>query len=311
MASVLITGANGFLGSHVADLFKKDDNYELITYSSRNWDLTDEGLTRNYIHHYKPDILIHLAAKVGGIGANQKYPADFCYDNLKMGMNIIEACKGLGTKLVQVGTVCSYPKFTPVPFKEEDLWNGYPEETNAPYGLAKKMLYTMAEAYKQQYGLNSIYLVPVNLYGPRDNFNPEFSHVIPALILKIHKAKEKNEDLVIWGTGSASREFLYVEDAARAIYKAALELNELTPVNLGSGQETTIKELVEILCDIEGFTGNIVWDSSKPDGQPRRSLDTSKAEKLFNWKAFTPLRLGLLQTSNWFHLYSGLSLNYE
>ena len=248
------------------------------------------------------DIVIHLAGNVGGIGYNQKYPGNLFYDNAMMGIQLIEAARQEGVKkCVILGTVCAYPKFTPVPFSEEELWNGYPEETNAPYGLAKKMLLVQAQAYRQQYGFNSIYLLPVNLYGPRDNFNPDSSHVIPALIKKFVEAVQENKPVVeIWGTGSASREFLYVEDAARAIVLATERYNKPEPVNIGAGHEISIKDLVKIIQKYTGFTGTIHWDTSKPDGQPRRCLVTSRAEKEFGFVAKVPFEEGLKRTVEWY-----------
>jgi len=246
--------------------------------------------------------VIHLAAKVGGIGYNRQKPAELFYDNAIMGIQLMEAAKREGVeKFTAVGTVCAYPKYTPVPFKEEDLWNGYPEETNAPYGLAKKMLLVQSQAYRQQYGFNSIFLLPVNLYGPEDNFDPQSSHVIPALIKKFADAIEKKEErVVVWGTGSPSREFLYVEDAAEGIILATERYDRSDPVNIGAGFEIKIKDLVDLIADYTGFSGEILWDASKPDGQPRRCLDTSKAEKEFGFKAKMPFREGLKETVEWY-----------
>lgn len=248
------------------------------------------------------DVVIHLAAKVGGIGFNKKYPATLFYDNAIMGIQLMEAARQAGVqKFVAIGTVCAYPKYTPVPFKEEDLWKGYPEETNAPYGIAKKMLLIQAQAYREQYGFNAVYLLPVNLYGPKDNFHPEYSHVIPALIRKIFEAKESGEDsITLWGTGKPTREFLYVEDAAEGIILATEKYNKSDPVNLGSGWEISIKDLAELLLELIGFDGEIRWDASKPDGQPRRRLDVSKAEKEFGFKAKVDLKEGLKRTIDWY-----------
>lgn len=248
------------------------------------------------------DIVIHLAAKVGGIGFNREYPATLFYDNSIMGIQLMEAARYEGVeKFVAIGTVCAYPKFTHVPFKEEDLWDGYPEETNAPYGLAKKMLLVQAQAYRKQYGFNAIYLLPVNLYGPRDNFHPEHSHVIPALIKKMVDAKfEGKKDVVIWGTGKPSREFLYVEDAAEGILLATEKYEKADPVNLGTGMETPIKELVSLIMELTEYEGKILWDTSKPDGQPRRCLETSKAKKEFGFEAKTNLKEGLRKTIEWY-----------
>jgi GDP-L-fucose synthase len=249
-----------------------------------------------------PDIVIHLAAKVGGIGANRAMPGEFFYDNLMMGTQLMEMARQVGVKkFVNIGTICSYPKFTPVPFKEEDLWNGYPEETNAPYGLAKKMLIVQGEAYKQQYGFNSICLLQVNLYGPRDNFDPQTSHVIPALIRKcVEAVKNGKNEIVVWGTGKATREFFYVEDAAEGILLAAELYNKTEPVNLGAGFEISIKDLVNLIAKLSGFKGKIIWDPSKPDGQPRRCLDVSKAEKEFGFRAKTNFEGGLKKTIEWY-----------
>jgi len=250
----------------------------------------------------KPDVVIHLAASVGGIGANRKNPGRFFYDNLMMGVQMMEQGRLFEIeKFVAIGTVCGYPKFTPVPFKEDDLWNGYPEETNAPYGLAKKMLLVQAQAYRQQYGFKAIYLVPVNLYGPEDNFDPESSHVIPALIKKCVDAVESREDrIVVWGTGQASREFLYVEDAAEGIVLATQKYNKPEPLNIGAGFEIKIKDLVKLIAELTGFSGEIRWDTSKPDGQPRRRLDTSKAKQEFGFEAKTDFREGLRKTIEWY-----------
>ena len=248
------------------------------------------------------DVVIHLAARVGGIGFNQKNPATLFYDNIIMGVQMMEAARLNGVqKFIQVGTVCSYPKFTPVPFKEDDLWNGYPEETNAPYGIAKKALLVMAQAYRKQYGMNIIYLIPVNLFGPKDNFDLESSHVIPGLIRKfVNAVKNRTPEVVVWGTGAASREFLYVEDAAEAIASAAEKYDKPDPVNLGTGKEITIKQLVDLIARLTGFKGKVVWDASKPDGQPRRVLDTSRARMEFGFEAKTDLTTGLKKTIKWY-----------
>ena len=299
---ILLTGGAGFLGSHIVEqLTQRGINKDHLSIPrSRDIDLRK---WENCVKAVKDkDIVIHLAGKVGGIGFNQKYPGELFYDNAMMGIQLIEAARQEGVgKCVIIGTVCAYPKFTPVPFSEDELWNGYPEETNAPYGLAKKMLLVQAQAYRQQYGFNAIYLLPVNLYGPRDNFNPESSHVIPALIKKFVEAvQEKRPVVEIWGTGNASREFLYVEDAARAIVLATERYNKPEPVNLGAGQEISIKELVKIIQKYTGFTGSIHWDTSKPDGQPRRCLVTSRAEKEFGFVAKVPFDVGLRQTVEWY-----------
>jgi len=299
---ILLTGGAGFLGSHIVEQLVERGvpSDQLCVPRSRDLDLRK---WENCIKAVKgKDIVIHLAGKVGGIGFNQKYPGELFYDNAMMGIQLIEAARQEGVKkCVIIGTVCAYPKFTPVPFSEDELWNGYPEETNAPYGLAKKMLLVQAQAYRQQYGFNSIYLLPVNLYGPRDNFNPESSHVIPALIKKFVEAVQEKKPVVeIWGTGSASREFLYVEDAARAIVLATERYNKPDPVNLGAGQEISIKDLVKIIQKYTGYTGNIHWDTSKPDGQPRRCLVTSRAEKEFGFVSKVPFDVGLRRTVEWY-----------
>jgi len=300
---ILVTGGFGFLGSHIVNnltqkrgLAKK----QITVPRSKDYDLRKwEDCTRAVRN---ADVVIHLAARVGGIGFNQKYPGTLFYDNMMMGAQLIEAARLSGVeKFVQIGTVCSYPKFTPAPFKEESLWDGYPEETNAPYGIAKKALLVMAQSYRQQYGMNIIYLLPVNLYGPRDNFDLDSSHVIPALIRKLTEATERGEEQVtVWGTGKASREFLYVEDAAEAVMAAAEKYDKPEPVNLGTGKEITIKELTALIAKLTGFKGEIVWDKSKPDGQPRRCLDTSRAKKEFGFAAKTDLKDGLQKTISWY-----------
>jgi GDP-L-fucose synthase len=300
---ILVTGGAGFLGSFIVEKLihtKKVNPRSILIPRSKDIDLRK---WENCVKAVKGmDIVIHLAAKVGGIGFNMKYPATLFYDNAVMGIQLMEAARQEGVqKFVAIGTVCAYPKYTPTPFKEEDLWNGYPEETNAPYGIAKKMLLVQAQAYRQQYGFNAIYLLPVNLYGPRDNFHPEHSHVIPALIRKIFEAKEAGEkSITLWGTGKATREFLYVEDAAEGIILATEKYDKSDPVNLGSGSEISIKDLAELISELAGFDGEIRWDTSKPDGQPRRSLDVSKAEKEFGFKAKVNLREGLKRTIEWY-----------
>ena len=295
---ILLTGGAGFLGSFLVEKLNergmREENIRIPR--SRDIDLRRWG---NCVEVVKDiDIVIHLAAKVGGIGYNQKYPASLFYDNAIMGIQMMESAKLEGVeKFVVVGTICAYPKFTPVPFKETDLWNGYPEETNAPYGLAKKMMLVQSQAYRQQYGFNSIYLLPVNLYGPRDNFDLKSSHVIPALIKKMVDAKLNGKrEVVVWGTGKATREFLYVEDAAEGIILATERYNKSDPVNLGSGFEISIKELVELIAELAGFEGEIKWDTNKPDGQPRRCLDVSKAKKEFGFEAKVGFREGLEKT---------------
>ena len=299
---ILLTGGAGFLGSHIIGQLAERGvrNDQLYIPRSRDLDLRK---WENCVKAIKGrDIVIHLAAKVGGIGFNQNYPGELFYDNAIMGIQLIEAARQEGVeKCVILGTVCAYPKFTPVPFNEDELWNGYPEETNAPYGIAKKALLVQAQAYRQQYGFNAIYLLPVNLYGPRDNFNPESSHVIPALIKKFVEAvREKKSVVEVWGTGNASREFLYVEDAARAIVLATERYNKPEPVNLGYGKEISIRDLVTLIKEQTGFTGEIHWDTTRPDGQPRRCLVTSRAEKEFGFVAKVPFEDGLKRTITWF-----------
>ncbi len=299
---VTVTGGAGFLGSFVVAELQKRGATDIFVPRSKDYDLVKHADVVRLVEDARPDLIIHLAAHVGGIGANRLHPAEFFYDNLMMGVQLMhEAWKRGVEKFVAIGTVCAYPKFTPVPFKEDDLWNGYPEETNAPYGLAKKMLLVQAQAYRQQYGFNAIYLLPVNLYGPRDNFDLESSHVIPALIRKMIEAQERGDKhVVLWGDGSPTREFLYVEDAAEGIVQAAEKYNGPEPVNLGSGQEISIKDLAETIADLTGFRGEIVWDTTKPNGQPRRALDVSRAKKYFGWEAKTSFPEGLKRTVAWF-----------
>jgi len=299
---VLLTGGAGFLGSFLVEKLKGKGVSEENIRIPRSRD-SDLRRWENCVEVVKDvDIVIHLAAKVGGIGYNQKYPATLFYDNAIMGIQMMEAARQENVeKFVAVGTICAYPKFTPVPFKEDDLWNGYPEETNAPYGLAKKMMLVQSQAYRQQYGFNAIYLLPVNLYGPGDNFDPASSHVIPALIKKIFDAKESGEDYItVWGTGKATREFLYVEDAAEGIILATERYHKPDPVNLGSGFEISIKELVELIAKLAEFKGEIRWDKSKPDGQPRRGLDVSRAKEEFGFEAKVGFREGLKRTIKWY-----------
>jgi len=300
---ILLTGGAGFLGSFITEKLineKKLDPRNIRVPRSKNMDLTKWENCVKAVDDV--DIVIHLAAKVGGIGFNKKYPATLFYDNAMMGIQLIEAARQAEVgKFVAIGTVCAYPKYTPVPFKEEDLWEGYPEETNAPYGIAKKILLVQAKAYREQYNFNAIYLLMVNLYGPRDNFHPEYSHVIPALITKLYEAKESGRDCItLWGTGKPTREFLYVEDAADGIILAAEKYNKSEPINLGSGCEISIKDLANLIVELVGFDGEIKWDTSKPDGQPRRRLDVNKAEKEFGFKAKVNLRAGLEKTINWY-----------
>ena len=299
---VLVTGGAGFLGSFVVEKLKGKDCQDIFVPRSRDYDLVEMEAVKRVYKDAKPDIVIHLAARVGGIGANMGNPGKFFYDNLMMGAQMMEQGRLFGIeKFVALATICSYPKFTPVPFKEEELWNGYPEETNAPYGLAKKMLLVQSQAYCQQYGFNSCCLFSVNLYGPRDNFNPESSHVIPALIKKCVDAKhEKKNQLVVWGDGTPTREFLYAEDAAEGILLATEKYNSSEPVNIGAGFEISIKELVELIARLCEFKGSIIWDASKPNGQPRRMLDTTKAEKEFGFKASTSFEYGLKKTIEWY-----------
>jgi GDP-L-fucose synthase len=305
---VIVTGGAGFLGSFVVAKLKERGAADIYIPRIEEYNLVNpEDIRRMYDVTLKEGdprkaIVIHLAANVGGIGANREHPAEFFYDNLMMGVQLMHQAwlRGVG-KFVAIGTVCAYPKFTPVPFKEDDLWNGYPEETNAPYGLAKKMMLVQAQAYRQQYGFNAIYLLPVNLYGPGDNFNLQTSHVIPALIRKAIEAQERGEkELVVWGDGSPTREFLYVEDAASGIVTAAEKYNGELPVNLGSGYEISIKNLAEMIVRLTGFEGKLVWDTSKPNGQPRRGLDVTRAKELFGWSAQVPFEEGMRRTIEWF-----------
>jgi GDP-L-fucose synthase len=306
---ILVTGGAGFLGSFVVEKLRERGCKNIFVPRSKHYDLVEMEAVKRLYQDSRPDIVIHLAARVGGIGANRANPGKFFYDNLMMGVQMIEVGRQVGLeKFVAVGTVCAYPKFTPVPFKEEDLWKGYPEETNAPYGLAKKMLLVQAQAYRQQYGFNAIYLLPVNLYGPRDNFDPESSHVIPALIKKFFFARSNSgSSVVVWGSGEATREFLYVEDCAEAIILAAEKYNKSDPVNVGAEFEITIKDLANLIAKLTGFRGEIIWDKAKPDGQPRRILTTSKAKFEFGFEAKTSFEEGLKKTINWYkeHVFGG------
>ena len=305
---VIVTGGAGFLGSYVIEKLKQRGAMDIYIPTIEEYNLVDPNEIRrmygNALKGVDPKnvVIIHLAANVGGIGANLEHPADFFYNNLIMGVELMhQAYKNGVGKFVAIGTVCAYPKYTPVPFKEDDLWNGYPEETNAPYGLAKKMMLVQAQAYRQQYGFNTIFLLPVNLYGPRDNFNPKSSHVIPALIRKAVEAQARGEkELVVWGDGSPTREFLYVEDAADGIVTAAEKYNSDQPVNLGSGYEISIKNLSETIVKMTGFNGTLAWQTDKPNGQPRRGLDVSRAKKLFGWSAQVPFEDGMRRTIEWF-----------
>jgi GDP-L-fucose synthase len=309
---VIVTGGAGFMGRVVVRklLERGVPQANIFVPRRAQYDLTQAPdvarLYREAFGPHKADMVLHLAAEVGGIGANRANPGRYFFANMAMALHLIEQARlnGLndrGGKFVQVGTICSYPKFTPVPFREEELWNGYPEETNAPYGVAKKAAWQMLDAYRAQYGLRSAYVLPVNLYGPHDNFDLESSHVIPALIRKCVEAQARGDkQIVCWGTGSASREFLYVEDAAEGVVRAAEVMNEPTPINLGAGFEIKIKDLVELIVKLTGFQGQVTWDSTKPDGQPRRSLDVSRAAKLLNWRAQTGFEEGLKQTIAWY-----------
>ena len=301
---IIITGGAGFLGSHLIEkLLEKGVAKENIFIPKfEDYDLRKESDIKKMFSDFKADIVIHLAAKVGGIGFNLENPGELFYDNLMMGVQLIEQARLYNIeKFVAIGTICAYPKFTPVPFKEKDLWIGYPEETNAPYGLAKKMLLVQSQSYRQQYGFNSIFLLPVNLYGPRDNFDPKSSHVIPALIKKVAEAKEKGEDkITVWGDGSPTREFIYAADAAEGIILAAEKYNKAEPVNIGSGMEISIKDLAQLICKLMDFKGEIIFDDSKPNGQPRRCLDVSKAKEEFGFEAKTDFEEGLKTTIKWY-----------
>ncbi|HVS85972.1 MAG TPA: GDP-L-fucose synthase [Gaiellaceae bacterium] len=294
---VLVTGGGGFLGSHVVERLRAD-GVEPFVARRHEYDLTVAADAERLFADARPELVIHLAAEVGGIGANQANPGRYWYANLLMGAHVLEQARLRGTgKVVTLGTICEYPKFAPIPFHEDDLWNGYPEETNAPYGIAKKSVLVGAQTYRQQYGLNAIHLLPVNLYGPGDNFDLETSHVIPALIRKMHESPER---IVLWGDGTPTREFFYVEDCAEAIWLAAQRYNGQEPVNLGTGEEIPIRDLAELVAELSGFAGEIVWDTTRPNGQPRRRLDVSRAEELFGFRARTPLREGLERTIAWF-----------
>ena len=306
---VIVTGGAGFLGRVVTAELAKRGCRNIVVPRKKEFDLRDASAIKKLLAETKPHLIIHLAASVGGIGANLENPATFFYDNLMMGAQLLEQARLSGVeKFVSIGTICSYPKFTKVPFQEKDLWNGYPEETNAPYGLAKKMLLVQAQAYRQQYGYNSIFLLPVNLYGPGDNFSSESSHVIPALIKKCCDAvKAGDRFITVWGTGKPTREFLYADDAAKGIVMAAEKYNRSEPVNLGSGMEISIKDLTQLIVRLTGFKGKIVWDKTKPDGQPRRRLDVSLAKKEFGFKARVEFDEGLKKTIHWYKEQIGLS----
>lgn len=301
--SVMVTGGAGFLGSHlVEEIERRGTNVEVFVPRSEEYDLRDQAGVRRALHAADPDVVLHLAATVGGIGANQDNPGKYFYENAVMGIELMEQARKYGVdKFTILGTICSYPKHTAVPFSEEDLFDGYPEETNAPYGIAKKALLTQSKAYRNEYGFNSIYLMPVNLYGPRDDFNLRTSHVIPAIIRKCIEARDRGDDsITAWGSGTPTREFLYVKDAADGIITATERLDQSQPVNLGSEMEIKIENLVETIAEFTEFEGNIVWDRTKPDGQPRRKLDTSRARDLFGWEATTDFETGLRRTIEWY-----------
>ncbi len=306
---VCVTGGSGFLGSVIVEKLRERGSTDVFVPRSRDYNLVRMDDVRQLFADARPDILIHAAALAGGIGANRERPAEFFYDNLMMGVQLMEEARRSGvTKFVTIGTICSYPKHTPIPFKEEDLWQGYPEETNAPYGLAKKMLLVQGQAYRQQYGFEAIHLLPVNLYGPGDNFDLQTSHVIPALIRKCLESQQRGEDqIIVWGDGSPTREFLYVDDAAEGILLGAERYDGDEPVNLGSGQEISIKTLAEKIAELTGFQGQLVWDTSKPNGQPRRALDTSRARDTFGFEARMPFEEGLRRTIEWYRQHQQLT----
>ena len=299
---IVVTGGAGFLGGFVTAALQARGCRDVFIPRAEDYDLVEHANVKRMYDDFRPDLVIHLAAVVGGIGANRAHPGEFFYKNKAMGLFLLEEARLRQIeKFVSLGTICAYPKFTPVPFREEDLWNGYPEETNAPYGLAKKMMLVQGQAYRQEYGFNSIFLLPVNLYGPRDNFNPASSHVIPALIKKCVEARDAGaSEIVVWGTGNASREFLYVADCAEAIVLAAERYDGAEPVNVGAGFEIKIKDLVPLIAKITGFQGRIVWDATKPDGQPRRMLDVARAEKLFGFRAKVGFEEGLREAVAWY-----------
>ena len=299
---ILVTGGGGFLGSHLIEKLQQVGCQDVVAPRRRDFDLTQADAIERLFHQYRPEVVIHGAASVGGIGANRDNPGLFFYENAIMGIQVIEACRRYGVqKTVVLGTICAYPKFTPVPFREEALWDGYPEETNAPYGIAKKALLVQCQAYREQYGMNAVFLLPVNLYGPRDNFDLNSSHVIPALIRKCIEAKDRGDRaIILWGDGTPTREFLYAPDAAQAIVSATESYNGAAPVNIGSGEEISIRSLAEKIAALTGFSGEIEWDTTKPNGQPRRCLDVARAEREFGFRAQTTLDAGLSATLDWY-----------
>jgi GDP-L-fucose synthase len=299
---IVVTGGRGFLGSFVVEKLRERGAAEIFAPTSSQYDLVDRQACRQLIADTQPDLVFHLAARVGGIGANQKNPGRFLFENAMMALHLFEECRLAGVKkLVAAGTICAYPKFAPIPFKEDDIWNGYPEETNAPYGVAKKMMIVQSSSYRDQYGFNSIVLFPVNLYGPRDNFDLESSHVIPAMIRKCLEAKAAGKsEVVLWGDGSPTREFLYVQDAAEGLIRGAESYDSSDPVNLGSGQEISIKDLAQLIADATGFQGQFRWDTTRPNGQPRRRLDVTRAQERFGFSAQVSFKQGIEQTVNWF-----------
>jgi GDP-L-fucose synthase len=301
-SKIIVTGGAGFLGRHVVEEFARRGAREIVVPEYPSVDLRERGSVRELLESVRPDLVVHLAASVGGIGANRASPGTFFYDNMAMGLHILEEARRVGTKkLVVAGTICAYPKFAPIPFREDDLWNGYPEETNAPYGIAKKALLVMAQSYRQEFGCNFVMLFPVNLYGPRDNFDLQTSHVIPAMIRKFHEAKQRAErQVVLWGDGSPTREFLFVRDAARGFALAAEQYDDSDPVNLGAGFEISMRDLADKIAKLVGYQGEIVWDPEMPNGQPRRMLDTSRAKERFGFQAQVSFDQGLRETIDWY-----------